>query len=291
MGDRKDGTLIRNIDSIHYFSPYLYPNRVDNEAYISECIDLTAINDFLLHKNAAEPEYPYTLFHIVLTALLKTILLRPKLNRFIQGKRIYLRNELTAAFVVKKRFSDDAQEALAFVRCDSESTIDTMHDALMSEIMSCRSDKPDNSTASMDMLRKMPRAVFGFIMWLLHRLDTHGLVPLSLIKTDPYYATVVISNLGSIGLKCGYHHLCNWGTNSLFCIIGEKKLRPFFKEDGTYELRESVELGLTIDERLADGYYYSKSIKLLKHLLQNPELLELPAGEKISFEKKAESLH
>ena len=38
-----------------------------------------------------------------------------------------------------------------------------------------------------------------------------------------------------------------------------------------------LDLGLTLDERIADGYYYSKTVRLLKHLLQHPELLELPA--------------
>jgi hypothetical protein len=37
-----------------------------------------------------------------------------------------------------------------------------------------------------------------------------------------------------------------------------------------------VEIGVTIDERIADGYYYSKTVRLLKYLLQNPELLEQP---------------
>ena len=41
---------------------------------------------------------------------------------------------------------------------------------------------------------------------------------------------------------------------------------------------------MTIDERLADGYYYSKSIKLVKYLLQNPELLELAAEEEVDYE-------
>ena len=108
-------------------------------------------------------------------------------------------------------------------------------------------------------------------------------MPASLIETDPYYTSCVISNLGSIKLKCGYHHLTNWGTCSLFCVIGEKKLRPIHDENGAVEMRETLDLGLTIDERLADGYYYSKSVRLLKKLLQEPELLEKPFGEKIEL--------
>ena len=49
-------------------------------------------------------------------------------------------------------------------------------------------------------------------------------------------------------------------------------------------MREVLDLGLTLDERIADGYYYSKTVKLLKHLLQNPKLLEAPAKEEVQYE-------
>ena len=95
---------------------------------------------------------------------------------------------------------------------------------------------------------------------------------------------MVLSNVGSIKLNCGYHHLTNWGTNGVFCLIGEKGSTPVFNaEDGSCTMRETVELGLTIDERLADGYYYSKSIRLLKHLLEHPELLDRPISEEVDY--------
>ena len=48
-------------------------------------------------------------------------------------------------------------------------------------------------------------------------------------------------------------------------------------------MKETVDLGLTIDERLADGYYYAKTVKLLKTLLENPELLEKPLNEEVEY--------
>lgn len=38
-----------------------------------------------------------------------------------------------------------------------------------------------------------------------------------------------------------------------------------------------------IDERIADGYYYSKTVRLLRTLLENPELLELPLREAVEY--------
>ena len=262
-GDRRDGRLLRELDSLHFITGIIYPNRCDNEAYISERIDLTAINAYLAEKNKTETDFPYTMFHLVVAALLRTITQRPKLNRFIVNSNFYQRNEVSAAFVVKKQFSDKGAEALAFLHSREDNTLADVHEYIRKQVQDCRSEKVDSSTENMDILNKLPRwlgkTAVKFIMWL----DKHGWVPKDMVATDPYYSSVVISNLGSIKLKCGYHHLTNWGTCSLFCIIGEKKKSPFFNEDGSVDMRETLDLGLTIDERLADGYYYSKSVRML----------------------------
>ena len=89
MGDRKDGYLLRDLDSMHFITPLIYPNRCDNEAYIAETVDLTNINAYLAEKNAGDPEFKFPMFHLVVAALLKAIVLRPKLNRFIDKKNQY----------------------------------------------------------------------------------------------------------------------------------------------------------------------------------------------------------
>ena len=283
-GDRRDGKLLRELDSLHFITGIIYPNRCDNEAYISERIDLTAINAYLARKNETETDFPYTMFHLIVAALLKTITLRPKLNRFIVNSNFYQRNEISAAFVVKKQFSDKGAEALAFLHSKEDFTVEDVHEYIRSQVQECRSEKVDSSTENMDILNKLPRWLGKTAVKFIMFLDTHGWVPKALVATDPYYRSVVLSNLGSIKLKCGYHHLTNWGTCSLFCIIGEKKMSPFFDVNGHVVMKETLDLGLTIDERLADGYYYSKSVRLLKYLLEHPEELEKPLKEEVRYE-------
>lgn len=305
---RRDGKFVKDLDPLHIITPLLYPARCDNEAYISERIDLTNINAYLEKKNRQleeahaasakapageagssddaaqeDPIFKYTLFHLIVTVILKTIYLRPKLNYFIANKRIYERNEKTAAFVVKKAFSDHGAEALAVIKGESDDTIDSIHEKIRQQVYSCRSDELDGSSESMDIISKLPFFLVRSVVWAARRLDVHGKVPKFLIESDPYYCSAVLSNLGSIKLKSGYHHLTNWGTNSLFVIIGERKMRPFFYDDGSFEMKDAVDLGITIDERLADGYYYSKSIRLVKKLLENPELLEKPLSEEVEY--------
>ena len=283
LGDRRDGTLLRDLDSMHFIMPMIYPNRCDNEAFLSERIDLTNANKYLEQKNADGPEYPYNLFQLVVTAILKAVTLRPKMNRFIANKNMYQRREVSAAFVVKKVFTDQSAEALAFIHAKDSDTIDTIHDAIYQQVSACRSEKKDSSTASMDAIQRLPRFVAKAGVRFIRFLDKHGWVPQAMIATDPFYASIVLTNLGSIKLHSGYHHLTNWGTNSLFCAIGEKKPRPFYDGEGRVEMRDSVDLGITVDERIADGYYYSKTVQLLRKLLEDPELLELPFNEKVDI--------
>lgn len=286
-GDRKDGKLLRDIDAMHVIMPFLYVNRADNEAYISERIDLEPIKKYLAEKNAENPDDPYKLFQVIIAALVKTVVLRPKMNRFIQGSQLYQRNKLTMGFTLKKEFNDEAHEGLAYMEFDENSTMDSVHAKIVKEIHNVRHvEGSDNSTDQMDIFKKIPRPILRIVMWFMRKLDKYGKVPEALVKTDPNYATCFITNLGSIGLKCGYHHLSNWGTTSVFVIIGETKTSPHYDEDGNMTMRETVDIGLTIDERIADGYYYAKTVALLKHLLQNPQLLELPAKEKVEYEFK-----
>ena len=280
-GDRKDGTLLRDIDSMHYIMPLMYPNRCDNEAFMHLRIDLTRAEAFLAEKNACNPAYKYNLFQLVVTAILKTITLRPQMNRFIANGNMYQRNEITAAFTVKKIFSDQGGEALARIYAKPTDTLESIHDEIYRQVSFCRSDSKDASTASMDFLQKIPgKHLIGRIARFL---DRRGWMPADVIATDPYYCSVVLTNLGSLKIDAGYHHMTNWGTNSVFCAIGLMKKRPFYDDNGNVEMRMSVDLGLTIDERIADGYYYAKTMGLLKALLENPELLDRPLEEEVDF--------
>ena len=281
FGDRKDGTLLRDIDSMHYIMPLMYPNRCDNEAFMHLRVDLTKAEEYLAKKNVEGIPYKYNLFQLVVTAVLKTITLRPYLNRFIANCNMYQRNELTAAFTVKKIFSDKGGEALARINAKDTDTLDTIHEEIYRQVSFCRSDNKDASTASMDIIQKIPGK--HLIGAAARFLDRHGWMPKEIIATDPYYCSAVLTNLGSLKLDAGYHHMTNWGTNSFFCAIGLMKKRPFFDEEGNVTMRMSVDLGLTIDERIADGYYYAKSLRLLKTLLENPELLETPLSEPVEY--------
>ena len=125
-GDRKDGVWIRDIDGLHAIMPHLMPQRCESEVYINETIDVTNLMDYLRKKNGPDAEYKTTAFHVMTTAVAKTVYHRPLLNRFIAGKRFYMRNDITLAFIVKRQFNDNAEESMLITKVDGDTTLEKM---------------------------------------------------------------------------------------------------------------------------------------------------------------------
>lgn len=283
-GDRKDGIWLKDLPAMNRIMPGIMPNRADNEAYITVEVDLRPLDAYLARKNQGRTEDKYTYFHVISAAIAKAFVLRPRMNRFVCNKRIYQHRDLTVAFVVKKQFSDKSEEGLAFLKIDEAETMDTYHNKIMSVIHDNRRDDiKDTSTGAMDFLNKLPQWLINLIVSTTLWLDKHGWAPDFLIGTDPNHASIFLSNLGSIGLEGGYHHLVNWGTNSCFIVLGKKYMKQEYFKDGSSDLHEVIPLGITLDERIADGYYYSGTVALVKELLAHPELLDLPAHTPVEY--------
>ncbi|MBQ9118178.1 MAG: 2-oxo acid dehydrogenase subunit E2 [Clostridia bacterium] len=286
FGDRRDGKLIRDLDGMHLIMPMMYPGRCANEAFINVMVDLTEAKKYLYEKNSQNPAYRYSFFHLLLTALARCLTLRPKMNRFIANKNMYQRNEVSLAFTIKQALTDDGEEGLAFVHTTEESTLETIREDMRAQIENCKQGGVDPSSQTLNFFTKVPRFFTRVFVRFARWLDRHGKMPKSMIETDPYYSSCVISNLGSVRVGSCYHHLTEWGTTSFFVTMGEVKKRPVFQNDGTFEMRESIDLGLTIDERIADGYYYGKTIRMLKKLLENPWVLEETLSTPVTFSPK-----
>lgn len=285
--DRYDRIYLKNIDSMHVIMPYVMPSRCANEAVLSETIDITAMDQYVKKRNEENPDFKYTWFHVITAALAKTLILRPKMNYFISGRRMYERRNIEVAFTVKRHFTDSSEETLAkfIIDKDGEAPIEQVHSFVQNIVTKVRvKDKTAGITKQFNAIQMAPRFVLRFFAWALKTSEYFGFYPKFMAKDDPCFCSVYLTNLGSIKMNADYHHLFEWGNNSFFVVISEKKLTPFFKEDGSYELRNTVNLAFTIDERIADGYYFAKSLRLLKHLLQHPELLELDPKSPVEIE-------
>lgn len=287
-GEKYDAYLVKNVEPMQQLMTSVIGDRTDNEALC--CFDITtdALDAYLEKKNSENPEYRYTFFHIVCAALGRTIAERPRMNYFIRNGHFYERKEISFTAVAKKQKLDGAEEGLIIMKYDKnskESPIDQMHNSICKQVYHIRKseDSHDDTTNFMQTIVNLPGPIYKLVVKAIKALDRKGNLPKDIVDINPYSKTCFISNLGSIKMNADYHHLSNFGTNSVFAIIGKKEAKPFFKEDGSYEMKKVLPFSLTIDERIGDGVYFANTIKVFKAYMLRPELLELPANQSIDI--------
>lgn len=282
-GDRYDAKRVRDIDGVHHYMAYLMPKRTDAEVYLNETIDVTELMKYIAEKNATG-ERKVTMFHCIIAAVARTVKMRPLLNRYISGKRYYDRNEITMGFTIKKKFEDHAEESLCIFRPKDSDNLCAITDRLTPQLKEAKKDTGVKVDDILDTVKKLPKPIMNMFMAFMRFADSHGLMPKAFSSVDPNYCTVMLSNLGSIKCDAVYHHLNNFGTNGIVITIGEIHKEFLSDENGNPVLRDVMNIGATLDERIADGFYFARSLKLIKHICKNPELLDKTLGEEIDFE-------
>ena len=288
FGDRRDGRWVRDVPGLTTIMMHLMPSRTAAEVYVNEKIDVTDLLQWLEKKNAQHPEYKTTLMHCFIVAIARMIRERPKMNRFIQGRRMYERYNISLSFVAKRRFSDHAEEALMFFTPKDTDTLDTLSDRIAGQVKETK--KSEHSTggidATVDAFAKIPRLLLIPIIGIIRCLDFWGVNPKFITDGDPNYSSIFLSNLGSIKCPAVYHHLNNYGTNSFMLTIGTMHKEKVIMDDGSEQIRDFVDIGVTIDERIGDGFYFARSLKLVKYLFAHPQMLDEPLAQPSNFDYK-----
>lgn len=284
FGDRKEAYLIRDGDAYHALLPHLMPHRADAECYLHKELDVTGLLEWIKARNEAN-DYKTTIFHTFIYMISKVITERPLLNRYVSGRKFFQRYGISLSFVVKKQFSDTGEETLMVLRPTESFTLADVSRKINGEVHEMRTttDKADSEDV-FEILQKLPRPIMMFTMWILRTLDFYGKLPNYLESFDTNHTTVLLSNLGSVGCDAVYHHLNNFGTNSLMITIGEIRHEYRLQADGSVKPADILPVGMTVDERIADGFYFAKSIRLLDYLVAHPELMDMPLSKPSGFQ-------
>ena len=285
-GDRRDGKKIE-VPAMAKLMTYL-KNREEAYVYINRKFDVTDLVKYMKKKKEKNPDLTY--FHAFSMAVAKTIYNRPKLNTFIMNHKFYQRNDVILTFVAKVSFEDNSKEIMALIKVDPDDNIFDLSSKIKEKINKFRNEKEQTSTDdSLDVLGKIPNWLLKmFVAPFFKWLDRHDMLPKSLNNEFLYNSSVILSNLGSI--KCGaiHHNLTNFGTNSIILTIGDIHKEQVVMPNGKVEIRDIVEFGINLDERIGDGVYFSKSVNLLDYILRNPETLEDKANDIIKEKKDFE---
>ncbi|MFT3913992.1 MAG: hypothetical protein QM704_07725 [Anaeromyxobacteraceae bacterium] len=274
-GDRYDGRLLRSLDPLYQLIPYIMKTRSDAQNLFEERIDVTAVEDWLRAQRAAGRNLSF--LHVFLAAYIRTISQRPRMNRFIAGRRIYARNEILVSFALKKRLREDSPETVVKLKFEPTATVWDVQKAVDEAIAVNKQETAQNDadlTAKLFMF--LPGLVIRFAVWLLTFLDQRGLLPRVIHRVSPFHTSVFVTDLGSLGVRPIYHHLYEFGTTSVFLAFGAKERERAVDEQGNATVRKTIGLKVVTDERICDGYDYVYAFKYFVRLFRHPDELEVP---------------
>ena len=283
--DRKDGRRVDNISGMGQIMLDIKPDRCDSDVFINQKMDLTKLSEYI--KKKKENGEDITFFHAFVAAIGMTFYNRKKLNYFVANRHLYEHNEVVVSFVAKVAFEDQAEEMMIMVPIKPEDNIYTISEYIKNKVSYVRNKdefKKEGANSAIDTLAKFPNIIRVPLVGLLKWMDKKDMLPKSLQKDNLYYSSIIVSNLGSIHCGAIYHNITNFGTCSSLATMGEIKPEEILNKDGSKEIRQICEFGINFDERVADGYYFAKSVKLIQYIFDNPEILEQRADTKIDVE-------
>lgn len=274
--NRKDAIWIKPKDTIQAIVPYIMPKRTEAEVSSQVVIDVTKLVEYVDRQNEKDLGYKITYFHALAACFAKTIYNREALNRFVKNKRLYQRKKVSIGFIAKDKLSDKGEERIICLDIDNKDNILSLSRKMAIDVFKVRKEGSNDMDGILNFFTSLPKFFLSFIVKIVFFLDEHGINPKFLTEGDTNYVTILMSNLGSIKTNSCYHHLNNYGTNSIVLTIGT------IREENNKKL---LDIQLTLDERIADGFYFAKSIQLSEYIAKHPELLEETFETKIEVEE------
>lgn len=270
---RSDGVLHKSLDPFVKIIPYIMERRSDAQNFAKRLVCVDSVDRYIQEKKKQGIRISY--LHLFIAAYVRVIDERPQLNRFIMNSRIYQRNNICISMAIKRslRSDDDEETTVKFEFTGKENIFEVIEivDNLIAEAIAADADTDTDKLAALIM--SMPGIVTKLLVKTIKLMDRWNMLPASVIKASPFHTTLFFTYLKSINTNYIYHHLYDFGTTGLFVALGKPSVLPVV-QNGQVVAKRCCEIGYTMDERICDGLYFSRSFKLLEKYLENPHLLE-----------------
>jgi len=269
---RSDGNLVGRVHPYRRMMFFLMPGRNESIVHYDDYVRVDALLDYVRRANDVL-DTEVDLIHCLVAATGMAFHVQPKMNQFVIGRRLYHRNHSAVTFSMKReRQNCEAELSAVKVRIDDPSeSFPSICERINTRIDHERSGETTRSDVELAFLNRLPRPILEPAVQAVRWLDSNNLLPAAYIDADPLHTGIVIANLGSLGMRAAYHHLYEYGTCSLFLMVGAVEDRPVCR-DGDVVVEKTLHLRWAYDERIDDGLTSKSGVAEVRERLENPEL-------------------
>ena len=264
---RPDGTFLGpKIHPYRRMMPIIMPTKAESIVFFDAEVNATKLEAFL----HARPEL--TMTHMLVAAAARTMHQSPRINRFVAGGRLYQRCGVWVTFSMKRQKSQaEAKIATVKLEIPEDQTLDRVRAQVDGSIKVERSEEETYLDKELSLFLRLPHVVLQLAQRAMSWANAHHFLPASFLKNDSLFTSVVLANLGSLGMRAGYHHLYEWGNCPLFVMVGKVEPRPAVDEQGELCVRRILPMRFTFDERIEDGLSAKLALGGWVAMLEDPE--------------------
>jgi hypothetical protein len=269
---RSDGDLLRNVGPLRRMMPKLMRGRNESIIFHTAQWDIAAARAWLREFNRSRRGTgdPATLFHMLVFACANMLHARPGLNRFVSGGRLYQRKGVWLSFALKKRMAEEEPLLTVKLEFPAGEHFDQCVERIAAATKDSRYGGERHIDSEVRLLTNLPGPLLTAILAGGRLLDRINLLPSFFIDPDPLYTSMFLANLGSIHIDSVHHHLYEYGTCSLFGVMGTVKKVMAVDRRGRPEVREVLQVNWSLDERVNDGFYCVESLAMLQRQMEDP---------------------
>jgi pyruvate dehydrogenase E2 component (dihydrolipoamide acetyltransferase) len=216
-----------------------------------------------------------TVTHLAARAVAEGLRRAPETNGLLRWNRIYLRKRIGISMpVVMKEKNADGTERfdLAAINLHDlpDKSLTQIADEVSEKVAAVRQRRDPNQERARRVFAHVPCLLISFLLRLFAIVAYTLNIDLSRfgVLRDPF-GSVIISNIGSIGLDTAYAPLVPYARIPIVFTLGAVRPRPVV-EDGEIVIRQRMKVGMSADHRFMDGLHMAVLFNTLREWLARP---------------------
>jgi pyruvate/2-oxoglutarate dehydrogenase complex dihydrolipoamide acyltransferase (E2) component len=211
-----------------------------------------------------------TVTHLVTKAMGEALRRCPEANALLRFNKIYLRKQVTISALVVQ--TDEGKVDLTSAKIDDADTksLREITQEMEEAVRRVRERRDVALEKGKGTIQKIPymflnlfTKLLGFLMYTLN-LDLSGIG-----MPKDAFGSVIITNVGSLGLDTAYVPLVPYTRVPIFVAPGAVKEAPVV-EDGKIVVGKVMNINASFDHRFIDGFHAGVLANTLREMLENP---------------------
>ncbi len=213
-----------------------------------------------------------TVSHMMAKAVAMVLKECPDANAILRWNRVYLRKTIGVFFQVVMTDEGPGKIDLSgatLYDVEKKSLVE-IYDEFNAKVEAVRARKDPALEKSRGMFLKLPYFALNWILRVISffsytlNLDLRALG----IPKDPF-GSIMITNVGSLGLDTAYVPLVPYSRVPILLAIGAVKEQPLV-ENGAVKVGKVMSVNATFDHRFIDGFHAATMSKILREWFEHP---------------------